>query len=106
MQVQSQDNRSQGPDRSRPTKQNGLQASRSTGVGSSQAKYHFGKGSMSTGDFDFEVIHGPENEKDPANSKNNKAEKKNLDSSKVSLPIGNSSSDLDKDRDGFTTAVE
>jgi len=41
----------------------------------------------------------------PPIQKNNKAEKKHLDSSKVTIPMG-SSSDLDKERDGFTTAVE
>lgn len=79
--------------------------STSTNVGTSQA-FQFGtKGSLGGSEFNqFNVINSPNNKKDEANGKNNKAEKRLLDGSKVKdMASMNSSSDLDKDRDGFST---
>lgn len=74
----------------------------------SQPQFHVGKSSLSN-DSDFEIINSPEKviqKDDLARSKHNKAERRLLDSSKVkNIPKMNSSSDLDKDRDGFSNAV-
>ena len=52
------------------------------------------------------MIASPVRDKEDNTSKNNKAEKRLLDSSKVKdLPQMNSSSDLERDRDGFSHAV-
>ena len=52
------------------------------------------------------MIASPVRDKEDNTSKNNKAEKRLLDSSKVKdIPQINSSSDLERDRDGFSHAV-